>query len=302
MSKHKILPLISVFCSFFLFISCENEPIDSALNLDDFNNGGGSNGNGPALFQARFSDAVWTATEAEAVISGNLITLGGQRPNGEGFAFIIQGIAVGTYPANVNLLTYTPANSEYGYWSTNFNNPAEDTGSITITNINTTNRTISGTFSYKGYWSDMTVTNILPIVFSEGRFENIPYITQAETNDSFFAKVDGAEFVDVDLLSTIIGINGEDYISIAGQNANLDAITVSVKSDLATGTYPLTGNVNDDLVQCIYDFDNVSYNAVSGSVTIISKTADRIRGTFNCVVSDDTDDYIISEGAFDVAY
>jgi hypothetical protein len=303
MSKHKFLSFITVFCAVFTFISCDNEPIDSALNLDDFDNGGnGGNGNGPALFQAKFSDAVWTATNAEAVISGNLIALGGERPNGEGFGFLIQGTALGTYPANTNLLTYTPADSEYGYWSTNINDPAEDTGSITITNINTTNKTISGTFSYKGYWSDSTVTNILPIVFTEGKFENIPYVTQAETNDTFFAKVDGAEFVDVDLLSTIIGINGQDYISVAGQDSNLDAITVSVRSNLAIGTYPLTGNVNNDLVQCIYDFDDVSYNAISGSVTIISKTPDRIRGTFSCMVSDGTDDFIISEGAFDVAY
>lgn len=281
----------------FTFTSCDNEPIDSAIDLDDFNNGT----NGPALFKADFSGATWTATTVQAVISGNFITISGVKANGEGFGFLVEASATGTYPANTNLLAYTPSGSEYGYWSTNFNNPSENTGSITISNINTTNNTLSGTFNFKGYWSDTTVNSILPVQFTNGVFQNIPFITQAQTGDSFFAKIGGTEFVDVDILSTTISIGSQEFISIGAQNAALNSITVSVKSSLGTGTYPITGNATTDGVQAIYDFNDTNYNAVSGSITVTSKTATRIKGTFNFVTSGATP-FTVTEGAFDVEY
>jgi len=293
----KLVVGVFLFLSVFTFISCDNEPIDSAINLDDF--GGGNNG--PAVFKADFSGATWTATTSQALISGNMITISGLKPNGEGFGFLVEGNATGTYPANTNILAYTPAGSEYGYWSTNFNNPEENTGSITITSINTSNSTISGTFNFKGYWSDTTNTSILPVQFTNGVFQNIPFITQNQTGDSFFAKIGGTEFVDVDILSTLIDINGQEFISIGAQNAALNSITVSVKSSLSTGTYPITGNTATDNVQAIYDFNDTNYNAVSGSVTITSKTPTRIKGTFN-FVTNGTTPFTVTEGAFDVEY
>lgn len=298
MKNIKFLTGIFLILTAFTFTSCDNEPIDPAIDLDNF--GGGNNG-GTSIFKADFSGSTWTATAVQAVISGNFITISGVRPNGEGFGFLIEANGVGTYPANTNLLAYTPAGSEFGYWSTNFDNPEENTGSITITNINTSNNTISGTFNFKGYWSDTDVTSILPVQFTNGEFQNIPFITQGQTGDTFFAKVDGAEFIDVDLLSVTIDINGQEFISVGAQDANLNAMTVSVRSSLSPGTYNITGNTATDQVQAIYDFDNTDYNAVSGSVTIISKTSTRIKGTFSFVTNGATP-FTVSEGAFDVEY
>ena len=298
MKNYKILIGLFFILTAFTFTSCENEPIDSAIDLDDFDNGGN---NGPSLFKADFSGATWTATSVQAVKSGNFISIAAEKANGEGFGFLVEASTTGTYPANTNLLSYNPAGSEYGYWGTNFNNPTENTGSITITSINATNNTMSGTFNFKGYWSDTTVTNILPVQFTNGVFQNIPYITQVQTGDTFFAKVGGTEFVDVDILSTTISIGSQEFISIGAQNAALNSISVSVKSSLGTGTYPITGNATTDVVQAIYDFNDTNYNAASGSVTIISKSATRIKGTFNFVTSGATP-FTVTEGAFDVEY
>jgi len=297
MKRIKLVVGISLLIGNFTLISCNNEPIDSAINLDDF--GGGNNG--PSVFKADFTGTTWTATTAQALISGNLISISGVKANGEGFGFLVEGNTTGTYPANTNLLAYTPAGSDYGYWSTNFDNPQENTGSITVTNINTTNKTISGTFNFKGYWSDTSVTSILPVQFTNGIFQNIPYITQAQTGDTFFAKVGGTEFVDVDILSTTISVGSQEFISIGAQNAALNSITVSVKSSLGTGTYPITGNATTDGVQAIYDFNDTNYNATTGSITVTLKTATRLKGTFNFVTTGATP-FIVTEGAFDVEY
>lgn len=291
-----VIGLFLILTAYF-FTSCENEPIDSAINIDDFNN----LPNGPAIFKSDFSGTTWTATSAEALISGNFISISGSKPNGEGFGFLVEANAVGTYPANSNLLAFTPSGTEFGYWSTNFNLPNENTGSITITNINTTNKTISGTFAFKGYWSDTSNTSILPVQFTNGVFQNIPYITQQQTGDTFFAKVGGVEFVDVDILSTLIDVNGQEFISIGAQNAALNSITVSVKSSLGVGTYPITGSIANDNVQAIYDYQDTNFLANSGSIKIDSKTATRIKGTFNFITNGATP-FTVSEGAFDIEY
>ncbi|HCQ13563.1 DUF6252 family protein [Flavobacterium sp.] len=297
MKNIKFLSALVVLFSAFTFTSCDNEPIDSALNPDDF--GGGGNAN--ASFKADFNGATWTANSSQAIVSGNLIQIAGVKSDGSTFGFLIEASTTGTYPANENLLAFNPAGSEYGYWATNINNPTENTGSITITSIDTVNKKISGTFSFKGYWSNADETGVLPIDFTNGVFTNVPYINMEETGDTFFAKVNGTEFVDVDILTTEIGVGSQDFISIAAQNSALDAITVSVRSDQGVGTYPITGNVATDVVQAIYDFNDANYLAVSGTVTIQEKTATHIKGTFSFVTNGATP-FTISEGSFDVDY
>ena len=279
------------------FTSCDIEPIDGAINPDDFENPS----NEPMVFKADFSGETWNGTTAEALISGNFISIGATRADGSTFSFLIEANAVGTYPANNNIIAYTPAGSEYGYWSINFANESENTGSITITNIDTVNHKISGTFAYKGYWSDTDNTSILPVQFTNGIFTNIPYITQAQTGNNFFAKVGGVEFEDVDLLAVTTTIGSQEFISVGAQTASLDAMTVSVKSSLGTGTYTITGNIATDPVQAIYTVSDTDYHAVSGSVTITSKTADHIIGTFQ-YVTDGATPFTVTEGAFDIDY
>lgn len=302
MNKIKILAGIVLIFTAFTFTSCDVEPIDSAINIDDFNNPQ----SGPVVFKADFSGTTWNATTTQAVISGNLIQIVGAKPNGDTFAFLIEGNAAGTYPANANILAFTPAGSEYGYWSVNTANETENTGSITITSINTTNNTISGTFAYKGYWSDTTTTSILPVQFTNGVFTNIPFTsTVPVSDDSFYAKVDGTEFVenqiDAALLTDVSGM--PDQISVAGTKTNGENIGLNIVSSLAVGTYNFTGPLGDQVnMRCI--FGGVLYSADSGTLTIISKTNTRIKGTFTGVVKNFTTSATktISEGTFDVEY
>lgn len=171
MNKIKLLAGIFLLLTSFTFTSCENEPIDSAINLDDFNNPP----TGSVVFKTDFSGNTWNATEAQAVVSGSSISIGATRADGSTFSILVDGNAVGVYPANTNIIAYTPSGSSFGYWSVNQANTTENTGSITITTIDTVNNKISGTFEYKGYWSDGTTTSIIPVQFTNGVFTNIPF-------------------------------------------------------------------------------------------------------------------------------
>ena len=288
------------------FTSCEIEPIDSAINLDDFNNPS----NEPAVFKADFSGVTWNSTAAEAIISGNFISIGATKADGSTFSILLNAASVGTYPANANIIAYTPSGSDYGYWSVNLANETENTGSITITNIDTVNHKISGTFTYKGYWSDSTTTSIIPVQFTNGIFTNIPYTGGTPvSNDNFFAKVDGVGFAEdqIDtayIVDTTPGSTVPDQISIVGSKTNGDTVGINVNKSLAVGTYTITAALSDvDVVRGNILIDNVLYTAESGTISITSKTATRIAGTFSMGVKNFTTSTTktVSEGTFDVA-
>lgn len=304
MKNIKFLAGILLVFTALTFTSCDIEPIDPNINPDDFENPT----NGPAVFKADFSGETWTSTAVQAVMSNNLISIGAARADGSAFSIIISGSTPGTYPANANIVAYTPSGSEFGYWSVNLQNENENTGSVVITSINTTNNTISGTFSFKGYWSDTTNTSILPVEFTNGVFTNIPLTgTPPVSNDTFTAKVDGTEFVenqvDVALIEDPSPNPIPNQISIVGAKNNDDSVGLNIQEQLGVGTYSITGMLSDvDVVWGQVLINDVLYTSESGSVTIISKTATRISGTFSMVCRNLTTDTVktITDGAFDV--
>lgn len=279
-----------------LFASCTYEPVDGTVDSTP-DTGSVSSG----VFKADFNGNTWTAKETQATISGNFIEISAIKANGEGFGIMLDGSTVGTYAANVNLVAYTPAGTEFGYWAINDDNPTENTGSVIITSINTKNKTISGTFKFKGYWTDPDNPKAA-INFTNGVFKDIPYITQEETADVFTAKVGGANFVAIDILTAEIGVGSDNYITIGAQDVNSNTISISIKTTLGIGSHTIIDAVAAD-VQGYYEDENEEYKAVSGTITIISKTNDRIKGTFQFTTNDNgATPFIITEGNFDVEY
>ena len=299
MNKIKVLTGLFLILTSFVFTSCEIEPIDSALDPSDFENPT----DGPAVFKADFSGETWNSTMAQAVVSSNFISIGATRADGSTFSILINATGPGTYPANTNIVAYTPATSEYGYWSINLANDSEDTGSVTITSVNTTNNTVSGTFNFKGYWSDDTVTSIIPVQFTNGVFTNIPFIPNTATGDTFFAKVDGVEFLDTLLTGATVGDGPDEWLNVVAVNASLDDITIAFKKSIGPGTYTITNSTTDD-VSCFLSpaSGGDDFDGTSGTLTITSLTTDRVKGTFNFVGSDGVTTKTISEGSFDVGY
>jgi hypothetical protein len=310
-SLSAILILITTIS--FGFLSCDNEPIDPAIDLNNPNtgggngNGGGSGGNTTALFKADFNGQTWTATNTIADISGGAISIIGLKANGQTFGFTLNGVTTGTYPANQNLLAYSNGVSQYGYLGLNINNPAENLGSVIVTNINTTAKTISGTFSFKGYWTDTTVTNVPPIQFTNGVFTNIPYVTDGNGSDTdlWDAKIDGTTFVEttIDVVETSSPGVG-DFYSIVASKANGDSVGLSIGKSLVPGTYAMDGTFGATVSGSTLLSNSLYRNIAGGTLTIISKSATRIKGSFSFTAKnfDQTITKQISQGTFDVEY
>ena len=215
---------LAAFLLFVLinFIACTSEPVDSSLLSNNTNT---TTPTAPASFKVDFNGQTYVATGTLAYVTANQIQIVGIRGFlGENFGFILNGNTVGNYPGNTNILAYqTSSTAQNDYVSAIIGNPNQTSnGSVTITSINTANKTISGTFSFIGYWSDSSVTNILPIPFTNGVFTNLPYSTVSPTNDTFYAKVDGNEFVDTTINVGSVSIGASSFIVISPKNANGD--------------------------------------------------------------------------------
>lgn len=315
MNKQNISSVLVLILSIFFFVSCDNEPLDPVLasQLSNPTNGGGTGGTGggsgsggtgsTGLFAADFGGQTWVATSTQAnIYNGKIEIVGSKGAQNEGFGFSLNGMTAGSYSSSTNLLAYSPANATDAYLGLNPNDPAEIAGSVIVTNIDTVNHTISGTFSFKGYWTDYTVTNVAPINFTNGVFTNIPYTSVNPVTDTFYAKSDGVEFVedDIDVAATISSGFPDSY-SIVGSKTNGDNIGLSIAQSLPVGTYQFTGPFGSQInSSCL--FGGVLYNGESGSITITSKTATNMTGTFTIVVKNFTTNQTktITDGAFSV--
>jgi hypothetical protein len=301
MKKLNFFTYLFIFC-ITVFSSCsdEFEPIDPAIQIP----GDGNGGNTAAVFSVDFNGSTFVASNYQAVITGGSIVISGIRAsNGDSVSFIVSGTTTGSYPANDNIIIYQPAGTEYGYLGINPANPDLNTGSIIITSVNSINNTISGTFNFTGYWLNTDEQGVLPIAFTNGVFNNIPFTSENYTDDTFFAKVNGQDFVDVDIFTAITSAGSVELISVAGHDTDDNSITVSVRSDITPGTYQITGG-NTDVVQMFYSREATDFweRALTGTVTVVARTATQLECTFSGVVTDGESTYTITQGAFDVQY
>jgi hypothetical protein len=161
----------------FTTTSCDNEPIDPAIDL--------SAGNGSSsVFTAKIDGSNFVADETigdytETAI-GNQLIIGGLSSSGKTISFQIINPAIGTFPASMestslNLLQYYDASIGATGGAFSSYNPITDSsiGTVTITSFDTTNNKVSGTFSFEAYnISNSTTKSITAGVFTNIEFDN----------------------------------------------------------------------------------------------------------------------------------
>lgn len=188
MKNSKFLVGLFFIIASLTFTSCENEPIDSALNLDDFGNGNGAN-NGS--FKVDIDGVTFTATNVIATkvsvpfavyqIAGTAVSGGVVK------SVMIQIIDNGTnsYLTGTNadgpedaMISYFPnaSNENEIYASDDFDDIDNSTGSLTMTANDIVNRKISGNFSCTVYLINEVDGSVIGSKsLSNGIFTNVTY-------------------------------------------------------------------------------------------------------------------------------
>lgn len=303
----KKLKLFSAFLVLFTaigFTACDSEPVDTELLNTDENgveNPGGSTGT-PGSFKVNFNGETFTATTVQASVSEALIAVSGLRgTNGEAVSFVVQGTTAGTY--NEALIAYTQSGtSEYAYTNINpdLNENPEQNGVVTITNIDTVNNKISGTFSFTGFYSDADA-NLPSIEFTNGVFTNVSYTpvgNGGQPNPEYLkATIDGTMFDYSNNIIVALSEGETPIISINGITSNNNAIALFIREDITVGNHAITNEIFN-VVKAQYSVGDTDFNADSGSMTIISKANGFIKGTFSFT----SGGVQVTNGSFNVEY
>lgn len=250
------------------------------------------------FFKVTFDGQQYNGTQNLATVGNGLITVNGFRgTNGEYVSIVIDAITEGTYTDDA-VFAYSPDGDEDNVYSSL---TIENAGTVTITEIDRVNHTISGTFSFRA----VNQANVAK-EFTSGEFNDIPY-TENETtpsDDIFSATVDGTNFTyaSTDLIVTPITVGSNDYVSLEGVNAN-HQIRLSIDLSLAIGNHVFSNAISSPARAYYKNAADEEFVAAGGTLNITSKTATRIAGTFNYTVTDNAGaTHTVSAGAFDVEY
>ncbi len=320
MKSIKFTFILAIFVGLGL-ISCENEPLTGNFSdetgIDSGNGSGSGNGAGSGVFtgsfQVKIDGELWVADNATASIVNGVTNITGFRGNsGEAVIITLQTDQVGSYqfgPVNgsVNGGAYNPGSG--GNASVSDVNTLN--GSVTISAIDTANKLISGSFSFNATDFMAGETKVL----TEGVFTNISFSDDLgdsdSGNNSFYAKVDGVEFVEDLVVGSQMSLAGFESISITATRNTFETIGLNFPTDIVAGTYAFDSVPSVGATTAQYNLNQSTTGYIGdGSITITTHDIanKRIVGTFSFVGDQLVDTpgapltFTVTQGSFDVTY
>lgn len=332
MKKVRLFPAIALI---FLTLlgACDTEPIDSGLLNTDTNNNPGDDDDDddtddPGVFKVDIDGTNWVAATTSVVYNDDYLAISAIKPDGTFFQITVPNPHVGTFefsetepdPSSMDGLlamaymapgetsAYIAASDNWGEFST-FSEYV-DTAIVTITEIDTENETVTGTFEFTGAHfiidsenPDPEFQEIVTKSFTNGIFTNLSYgaVPVTPTDNVVTVKLDGETFTP----TSVSAISLMGNISISAMRGSVETIALNFPQTITQGTYSLgmftyIGQYNlDQTPQGIF-------SASGGTLTITGHDTvnHHITGTFNFTAesftSDDTHE--ITDGTFDVEY
>lgn len=280
--------------------SCQKE-----ISWDDFP----ASGN----FKAKINGTQWVANElTSANRFAGFISLMGKSTDKKMLIITLTDSGVHRYTLNENTMNigiFIDSNStNTSPFTTNQGNISQSGGEVNITSIDTANKKMSGTFSFKVYRiADDSIIN-----FTQGSFTNLTYATglppAGNTPDTFRVKINGVLWVPPVILSAVPPAPYNNNLSVSGMDqATFKTVGINMPSDITPGTYSfsLLGPQYG-----VYAVDNDPNNlklATLGQLIILEHipASRRIRGNFNFIASDILNPLnvaLLTEGYFSVTY
>lgn len=300
------LLLLTGILSAIIFQSCQKE-IDHGQN--NTNNLTGD-------FRAKIEGTQWVANKGYgASRMQGLINISGYSTDKKYVTITLSDSGVHRYTlsdATLNAAAYIDSTlpNTQAFTTNQGTYPIQSGGEVNITMIDTANKKMSGTFSFKVYrMADGLQRNI-----TEGSFTNITYTTTlppANATDTFRVKISGTQWNP----PTIFAVKSPAIpplpatIAVSGTDATASKVVGLIfPADITPGTYTLNFFGGTYIGQ--YNPNNNPQNsqaAVSGTLEIISHNTStkRIRGNFNFRSEELLNPLaftLLTEGYFSVTY
>lgn len=262
-------------------------------------------------FTAKVDSSNWEATTVKGITrQAGMIIISGKSTNGNMIVLTVADSGVHSYSFHnlsaSNLATYTDAVSgNNNIFSTNQWDLPGVYGSLQITSIDTLNKIMSGTFSFRAYRQSDSLSHII----SAGIFTNISYTISnplPSATDTFRVKVAGTPFTYNSLTGISTGAPLNQIAINALQGSVAPVVGLTFPNTIATGSFDFDGLAGT--VKGLYNpSTTTNLLADSGSVEILehNTVSKRIRGNFNFkalpLVGDSPKVYL-TEGYFSIIY
>lgn len=286
------------------FTACQKE-----TSIENSNNTNGSGVTGD--FRAKINGTQWVANQvAKADRAQGLITLMGQSNDGKSLVITLTDSGVHDYVVDEN--TFNSAaymtSATAAPLSTNQSNLDSLAGGVVkVTALDTANKKISGTFSFKVYrMTDSAKANITQGVFTNLSYAAAPVTPNPPTTsaDTFSVKVDGAQF-DVASLTKALNMGTINIMAVSAGGGK--SITLLMPATITAGTYPLDGSAGVVATYNTTTMPITAYIFTSGSLVVTSHntTTRRLRATFSGAATDLTGanpDKQFTQGVIAVTY
>ena len=237
--------------------------------------------------QAKVDNRLYSSTDARAALNEDgTVTIQGFNEN-ESLTLHLSRLGEGNFTIEEGRPNYAIFEDMGGNIYTTMPNGE---GVVTISELNETNKTLSGTFDFNAF-----LPGIDTIYVSRGTLFNVTYsggdIIDPSNAGTFSAKVDGNVFIPI----TVTSRNTGNTIITSGSTAN-STILISVTAGVEPGDYTLPRGGFSAKYQDI----NGPETTEDGLITIIehNTTAKTLKGTFTFL----TNRSEITEGQFEVAY
>ncbi|MEM7108883.1 MAG: DUF6252 family protein, partial [Bacteroidota bacterium] len=290
-----IYSLVFALCSLLLVAGCGDDDSDDPSAPQ-------------GQLSVRINDGLWTSVEAGAELRNGFISLAAIDANGDNVAILLKGEETGVYEvedlfqSGSSVPDNTVAYTAFGGITFTSAYDIETTGgTVTVTELDTANNFISGTFDVnlaRNTGSGDSVINL-----TQGAFNRIQLVVEADIlgNNEFSAKVDGVDFQP----NIIGGTVAVGTIVLSFSKNSGETIGLTVPSNINNGSYTL-GGLGSTYSASYIKSATESFFADSGTLTITNHNTDskQIEGTFNFTATPlfGSGSISITEGSFQVNY
>lgn len=318
------------------FTACDNETLEGEFVTDD----GSSNDVEEGFFVASVAGVSYTAETTNNVynpLTGTLV-VSGIKADGEVIVLAADNAGIGTFDlatveGSSNSGVYFPLNDLFNPYLT----AAEfgGSGTLEITELDLENLTVSGNFSFIGVRAQLDAEGnpildgegnpvLQNINITDGAFNTIPIVLDengggggggggddpTDPEDSFYALVDGFEFVDTTLETVETTVAGVEMLNIIATDAAGGMVRIDIPRDLGVGTFEFQSISNGTEIIALYNSgqggENLTSNPGTLTITEFGTVTGKIAGTFSFTATDplniDPTVAKVTEGAFNVDY
>lgn len=292
-------PTALAFLSLLFLFSC---------NKNDDNNNGGGEGQPIAStsFTAKIDGNNFAGDSSIGYLPQGFNALFLQSVDGEARAFeiaIYDFDGEGTYPFSSSSESFAGYTSDTSSVNSSYTTQSENGGgSITVSEYNTTDSIISGTFSFIAQnLDDETTVDITEGSFASVKLKELELVPPQE--DFFTVVIDNTETWE-QTGDNISASSDADFINIIVSNLINSQFFLRIPDDITPGEYAF----DQDTYSIIYFEDTITYNAIAGSILVsehTQSTVSQIKAAFSFTGEGSDNNVTIktfTNGSFDIEY